>query len=36
MRSGAIEVGLSRSRSLVVELGFDRRHLRELLSVLEA
>jgi transposase-like protein len=34
--SGAIEVRLGRGRSLVVESGFDARHLRALLSVLEA
>ena|SRR6266567_1831858 len=33
--SGAIEVRLSRGRSLVVEPGFDAHHLRALLSVLE-
>ncbi|MGA9667982.1 MAG: hypothetical protein WBQ94_02170 [Terracidiphilus sp.] len=32
----AIEVRLPRSRSLVVEPGFDAGHLRALLSVLEA
>ena len=32
----AIEVRLPRGRSLVVEPGFDARHLRALLSVLEA
>ena len=35
-RSGAIEVRLSRGRSLVVEPGFDAHHLRALLSVLDA
>jgi hypothetical protein len=33
---GAIEVRLRGGRSLVVETGFDARHLRALLSVLEA
>ena len=32
----AIEVRLLRARTLMVELGFDARHLRALLSVLEA
>ena len=36
MHGGAIEVRLGRSRSLVVERGFDAHHLRALLSVLEA
>jgi len=35
MHSGAIEVRLGGGRSLVVEPGFDARHLRALLSVLE-
>jgi hypothetical protein len=34
--SGAIEVQLGGGRSLVVEPGFDARHLRALLSVLGA
>jgi hypothetical protein len=34
-RSGAIEVRLSRSRSLVVDPGFDAHHLRALLAVLD-
>lgn len=33
---GAIELRLGRGRSLVVEPGFDTRHLRALLAVLEA
>jgi hypothetical protein len=32
----AIEVGLPRGRSIVIEPGFDAHHLRALLSVLEA
>jgi|ERR1017187_9827207 hypothetical protein len=36
MHGGAIEVRLGRSRSLVVEPGFDAHHLRALLSVLDA
>jgi hypothetical protein len=36
MHHGAIEVRLSRGRSLVVAPEFDTRHLRALLSVLEA
>ncbi|HTV56673.1 MAG TPA: hypothetical protein VMI06_17380 [Terriglobia bacterium] len=32
----AIEVRLARGRSLVIEPGFDVRHLRALLSVLAA
>jgi hypothetical protein len=36
MHGGAIEVLLGRGRSLLVEPGFDARHLRALLSVLEA
>src|SRR5580658_9042528 len=32
----AIEVRLSRGRSIVIEPGFDAGHLRALLSVLEA
>ena len=35
MGSRAIEVRLKRGRSLMVEPGFDARHLRALLSVLE-
>lgn len=35
-RSAAIEVRLAGGRSLVVEPGFDAKHLRALLSVLEA
>ncbi len=34
--SGAIEVRLGGGRTLVVEPGFDARHLRALLSALEA
>jgi transposase-like protein len=34
-RSSAIEVRLSRGRSLLVEPGFDASHLRALLSVLD-
>jgi transposase-like protein len=34
--SSAIEVRLSRGRSLMVEPGFDAHHLRALLAVLEA
>jgi hypothetical protein len=33
--SGAIEVRFGGGRSLVVEPGFDARHLRELLAVLD-
>ena len=33
---GAIEVRVGRGRSIVVEPGFDARHLRALLAVLEA
>lgn len=36
VHSRAIEVRLSRGRSLVVEPGFDAHHLRALISVLEA
>ena len=36
MHGGAIEVRLGRSRSLVVEPGFDAHHLRALLLILEA
>jgi hypothetical protein len=36
VQSGAIEVRLSRGRSLLVEPGFDAHHLRALLLVLEA
>ena len=32
----AIEIRLAKGRSLMVESGFDRNHLRALLSVLEA
>jgi hypothetical protein len=34
--SGAIEIRLSKGRSLLVEPGFDAGHLRALLAVLEA
>ena len=36
VHGGAIEVRLRDGRSLVVEPGFDARHLRALFSVLEA
>lgn len=36
VHGGAIEVRLSRGRSILVEPGFDAHHLRVLLSVLEA
>jgi hypothetical protein len=35
-RGTAIEIRLSRSRSLVVEPGFDADHLRAVLAVLES
>jgi hypothetical protein len=35
-RSGAIEIRLREGRSLAVEPGFDAKHLRALLSVLES
>ncbi len=35
-QNAAIEVRLSRGRSILVEPGFDAMHLRALLSVLEA
>ena len=36
VHSAAIEIRLSRSRSLVVEPGFDADHLRAVLAVLES
>ncbi len=36
MHGGALEVRLSRGRSIIVEPGFDAHPLRALLSVLEA
>lgn len=35
-RSSAIEIRLRKGRSLVVEPGFEARHLRALLAVLES